>query len=1502
MSAPVRKNDPSSNFDPVANKFFEEGEAIDKLGVDSEPNKDKGSQVEAKEKKPGRFEFISKFFKKTATETEKLKAEIKDIKDGKVGAEEGVVLTDIEKKAAEKLERDADTNQENTFKRRLVGDIEDQLEIVREIGRGFAEADEAAKKKSKFGKLSEDDARLYRNLINRGSKYENGKYTNVSDEENARLRELEGPVLTDDVFAKMVAGEIPWTTNGIYKAGNLLYSGKAPATGKRFTEADAQGGKVLDFNTGNLVEGAAAAIIGAAALSSSHDGKPSAPATDTGKTNPASTEIAEKTTVEKYTEIIAQEYKTRLDEALKEQTRLKDKLSSLKDDLILLENSTKDQATPIKRADAIKANSALIAEYARHYAILKTTDDATRASLEAMSDDEYLAKIIDTGNLVGDSAEYLKKIDNLYSDTVAAIALESANTRRQLNEIEENINKIEDKLVAYDPGAIPEKSLRRRIIEVNAEIAYLTEELAKETDPESKHAKELAASIAEKTEEKARLDKAAEKIKTGEVVPTAVPAKELSPEEIMNKAKDEYEAELKGVGEYIIDCRKKIDALKKEPASADRDKKLYWENIRMEQLEEEGEVMKKNFAALLARIKEAGLITYSLADYGSSASHDASPTEEDKKETIAYSPMDTGERDYGTDSDDEESTKTVTAPSAVIPPASTARTDAASAPWTPVEPIEPSRYNLAADIAEGAAPAKNDQSIYRTTKADGISRPPNPDTETMVKETYKLVHEILAARKETYREDIADGNIDVDELKAIKEKLLALSPEEASAKVLAASKNKKFVIKGKNFNLIAPFAQEIFGQIISDTDELIGLAEKNKTETKIDKNESTQPIEEARANLKNIAVSLDSKDINELTDEEERLKNIEPDNLRSELIKLGCINDKQAEVLDQEKIFTIRYELVAAYKKAIAKKQGSEQTIKTTSVQEARTPAKTERENTTKLMAAARENIKNLGARLDAMSLEEIKTIGKATDEAKPEEIPARLAEAGIISIEESSQLKRDDIFNLRLETVKECIKAFDKKEEAAKTESKTTPREKEPKKKTESDLLIDKAKEKLLEIKNQGLAKVAEFNNDSDLVRAIEQMNRTIDGIRRGTTKEEVINNLSETGVLTKDELTKLNDRRLSNLSVLRIKQITEVKEAAINRRAEISSSPDKKEPPTNTTPAAPKAPRPPEKPPEKEPTVDVAKSVEAYLNELNEKSIIEAKKDVNFLKSLDEVIESLQNIDEEGYRTHLVKNFELPDDMAATLTTEELGRLRGLELFQAQEAYEKAKRTHIKEMNMLMDAKGLVKGFNTIGEKQHQKYTTETLIAMYDDVKKAKENDLTAIGLIKLRLDEIRGENKASSEKAPTEPELEKKNSVVEKIEKEELPPIETVAAKKLLPDAWFEFVSAEDGALKGGLQYLEGYLKNKLGDTLERVAIHPDNAEMVIVTVKTQEGTSEVLGIPLSDSYRNVMKFFDLDQKTSNSFAAIKRVNRAVIFRPGSQNDAGGPKIALKGSVGA
>ena len=118
------------------------------------------------------------------------------------------------------------------------------------------------------------------------------------------------------------------------------------------------------------------------------------------------------------------------------------------------------------------------------------------------------------------------------------------------------------------------------------------------------------------------------------------------------------------------------------------------------------------------------------------------------------------------------------------------------------------------------------------------------------------------------------------------------------------------------------------------------------------------------------------------------------------------------------------------------------------------------------------------------------------------------------------------------------------------------------------------------------------------------------------------------------------------------------------------------------------------------------------------------------------------------------------------------------------------------------------------------------------------------------------------------------------------------------KLLPDAWYRFTSEDEGRNKGNWERLEQVIRGRIQDALKSVSRHPSCPELAIVVVTQPNGSREIHGIPVSDSFRNVRSFFDTDSQ--GTFERIQKVCLTAKFNAEGAGDSMPPELVAKGKV--
>jgi hypothetical protein len=122
------------------------------------------------------------------------------------------------------------------------------------------------------------------------------------------------------------------------------------------------------------------------------------------------------------------------------------------------------------------------------------------------------------------------------------------------------------------------------------------------------------------------------------------------------------------------------------------------------------------------------------------------------------------------------------------------------------------------------------------------------------------------------------------------------------------------------------------------------------------------------------------------------------------------------------------------------------------------------------------------------------------------------------------------------------------------------------------------------------------------------------------------------------------------------------------------------------------------------------------------------------------------------------------------------------------------------------------------------------------------------------------------------------------------------------QILPEAWARFVREDEGRYKGDWSRFESVVRGRVQGRaragLVSVTRHPKCDELAIVVVRQPSGEQEAHGLPVSNSYRNVMKFFNADGK--NDFDHIQSIQYTALFKPETVTSPSGPELVEKGKA--
>jgi hypothetical protein len=114
---------------------------------------------------------------------------------------------------------------------------------------------------------------------------------------------------------------------------------------------------------------------------------------------------------------------------------------------------------------------------------------------------------------------------------------------------------------------------------------------------------------------------------------------------------------------------------------------------------------------------------------------------------------------------------------------------------------------------------------------------------------------------------------------------------------------------------------------------------------------------------------------------------------------------------------------------------------------------------------------------------------------------------------------------------------------------------------------------------------------------------------------------------------------------------------------------------------------------------------------------------------------------------------------------------------------------------------------------------------------------------------------------------------------------------------------FIEADGGSYKGSVAKFEESVVNAVGSIVARpvVARHSECQNLATVRVEQPSGEVEIHGLPLTDSFRSVMGYFEAEnQQDGGGFRQIKEVARTAQFDAASIQKGGGWELAEKGSV--
>jgi hypothetical protein len=1198
--------------------------------LDTEHKIEVGKADRAAKVEGGDLEKANELVMQAQAKTAEALAELALIRGGQVGAE-NAKLTPVEVKKEGDLEKKVEQAEEKfeyavdkTRVKKLEGNVDEQLKTLNNMWKEM---------EAEMKNTSSADLGLYKKLYKKGSTQDEfGKYSKISAKEQSRLSAFEGPVITSDVIKKMASGEMSWTMNGIYAAGNELRAGRLPATGSR-PEAAPAGASIHEFPTGKKItpaEAAAAALAAAVLIES-------------GETHEAPRNIEEASA----------EY----DAALQEQKGLFEERENLKTDArILIDiNETRD---PVARMEMILKNMGMIAEYLQLFDASASVEKIQQMFPSFNQDEAKSFK-----NFIGELNE-----QDFYEKEIKRGLAFSGNDRILF------IEKAFTNALAQSDWMF--KKTNGRYVELKTKIAALEKELAaaKRLTPEQVLAKETNEAEAKLMEVSGRIKSLDKELNKARRLPQSA-ENDFRLVELTRTMKD-LQAEKEKIRRRLDELNARGEKLAAEAAAKAASEAIEYSPANYAGgYNDEHERKEKEAAALEKEFPPGTVVKVERSDKTIEEGWQVTEVKDGKALVIIHD----GEYERKHPGEFKIFKKNV--PLSELKEWQITKTTAPAGKFERVEPVEvrPDRQ-LAADISESEnQPSQN---------AKPSEREP-VDRETETRETLKLAREILEVRKEAYAADIAAGNLSAAELRTIKEKLAAVGAEAAVEKVFTSSKTREFRIKPKFLNQLKPFASSLYDRLIIDTDALIALAEKTeaaapqaaepKRDVRAEKREAVAAVmaasREAIKTKANEAGAMDSKGLETAYKEINAPEGSKA--VKKLLLDKGVLAASDVEKLSNDEIFALRNELAAVYLKEVGKRAAAKRGEK---AEPKPAPKSPEREAAEKIVESAKTKF---AARIEEVAGENIRTVEKLYSRlvnAKPEKMAEELTDilmnGNCLTKDERAKLTPADLNALRREAINICFEKINKKEikkqppkggggeppapgpkpvePAPPVAAEAASKEKEPRSEA-----YQRTADALAAYGEKKLAATQTTEVHKDTIQFTASMISSLKKMRSDEYRNHL--HIILKFDMPKEDIDSLND---GDLELLRTMELAKEVERSEKEIALSQSSGGER-----LTATAEAPPPPPDK--GKEKREKAMQEAERILDEIHKQTM--SRVDAGSVETLKDAIEALESVKPDVYRAHLT-GFGLTVEMANTLTDDDIERLRRVESKQVREAFDKA------------------------------------------------------------------------------------------------------------------------------------------------------------------------------------------------------------------------------------
>jgi len=449
--------------------------------------------------------------------------------------------------------------------------------------------------------------------------------------------------------------------------------------------------------------------------------------------------------------------------------------------------------------------------------------------------------------------------------------------------------------------------------------------------------------------------------------------------------------------------------------------------------------------------------------------------------------------------------------------------------------------------------------------------------------------------------------------------------------------------------------------------------------------------------------------------------------------------DVEPKATDAEKTKLEKERAAAAIRKAVVMPGLAHEPTKKGVEPKAPDAGKDKKEAVAKLMEAVRKNIADRAAKREALDIAKLNELHREIVFANPNKMTEILVGDGYLTEDEEKALTKEELKALGKEVAHAYWETIQKKNETAKNAApgaKVEVKEKDPRQKA-----IEKMQQALIKLGEKALASTTDTSVSAESMAVTEASINKL----RILNYAEYLNHLRLREVLKPADEANLTVKDHGDLDSLRdieiAKEVERLKKAEqINAKKKTNDKPKTGTPKSGAqtaTASAPEAPKPPDKGKEKRDRA--MQEAGQILEHVDRVVALNLKAKIENMATVENNTAIIRGMDSKSYRVHLIKFNGFSQAISDALTDEDIDNLRNVEIFNAEEAYKKARRVYLTQINKQMTAKELVDGFEQINKSTIEKLKAADLIEMNNTVNGATKGDAAAKGLLKILIDKI-------------------------------------------------------------------------------------------------------------------------------------------------------------------